>query len=122
MKRLVLALCGLILVGCEKPVEEMGYAEQSKLAAEIVQRCAALGLKPGSQQMASCTEVEARKEVYSRRANKERRSTALTVVGQGMAGYADGYAKSSRMNQPVRLQANCTSQAMGGGTVSTNCY
>ena len=40
-----MAAFSLALAACaDKPVEEMGYAEQKALAEEIVQRCAALGV------------------------------------------------------------------------------
>lgn len=113
----LLVLAGVLaMAGCaEKPVEEMGYAEISALSKEIEQRCTDLGLTPGSPQHQQCKQVEAQKEISTRRANKNRRIAAATAMQQTSQGY---YA-AAQSSQTI----NCTtSPAIGWGSSRTTCY
>lgn len=118
--RLGLVLVVAVLAGCgEKPVEEMGYAEISALAAEIDARCTALGLPPGSAQHKQCGQVEAQKEITTRRANLARRNNAAIAMGEGMQSMSQGYynaAAANAANRPI----NCTTQRFGTIT-NTHC-
>ncbi|WP_353144842.1 hypothetical protein [Paracoccus sp. (in: a-proteobacteria)] len=118
MRAIVLVLAAVVgLAGCEKPVEEMGYAERQQLAAQIVERCKALGIAPGSAQMNACTEAEVNKEVYTRRANKIRRQELGTAMQQA----SQNYQQSIAMQQS--RQINCTHRpAVGWGSATTTCY
>lgn len=107
------------LAGCEKPVEEMGYAERQALAGEIVQRCAKLGLKPDTPQMRDCTSTEAQKEIYSRRAGADRRSRSVSSAGDGLRQYGHSMQQQAMQNRPI----NCTHRpAVGWGSATTTCY
>lgn len=106
-----------MLAGCEKPVEEMGYAEMQALAKEIEQRCTNLGLKPGTPQHQQCRQVEAQKEIYTRRANKVRRQNAADAMQQA----SQNYQQSIAIQQSRRI--NCTHRpAVGWGSATTTCY
>lgn len=64
----IVALVALIgLAGCTKTVDEMNYSERKALAGEIVQRCVAQGVKPGTAEMQQCTGIEAQSEIARRR-------------------------------------------------------
>lgn len=117
---LLIAVAALAACEAQKPVEEMGYAERQQLAAQIVERCKALGIAPGSAHMNACTEAEASKEVYTRRANTAKRQAALQSMGQSMQQTSQSYYNAAAMNQSRNV--NCTTQNMGGGMVTTRCY
>ena len=125
----VVALAGL--AGCEgqKPVEEMGYAEMQTLAKQIEQRCTDLGLTPGSPQHQQCRQVEAQKEIYSRRANKVRRQNTALAMSTGMRQMGQSYTKAAAQTASAPRQSYvipsrqvfCNSQRSGTG-ISTTCY
>lgn len=133
MKKVALAV-GLVLAafglaGCEKPVEEMGYAEMQSLAKDIEQRCTDLGLAPGTPQHQQCRQVEAQKEIYTRRANKVRRQNAAVAMSAGMQQMSQSYSNAAAQTTyaprqsyaiPSR-QVFCNSQRNGTG-ISTTCY
>ena len=130
MRLLILAAgTAMALSGCEKPVEEMGYAERQALAGDIVQRCAALGIQPETAQMRDCTSTEVQKEIHTRRANAGRRANvglAMQQYGQSMQQQAQQNTTAQQItNQPSYVipsrQVFCRSQAHGN-TVNTNCY
>lgn len=121
MRVVAVALCGLFLGGCaEKTIEEMGYAERQQLAQEILQRCAALGLKPNSPQMEQCINVEVQKEFNSRHEGKEQARRRAQAIGQGMSSMGQSMQQQSMIAQS--RQINCTHTPGYGGRVTTNCY
>lgn len=112
-------LVGVVaLAGCaEKPVEEMGYAEISALAKEIEQRCTDLGLTPGTPQHQQCGQIEAQKEITTRRANAVRRQNFGIAMQQASQNYQQSIAAQQSR------QINCThSPGVGWGSATTTCY
>lgn len=91
--RVFIAVAGaLLLASCQtKQIDEMTYSETKALAAEIVQRCVAQGVKPDTPEMQLCTKQEVSRE-NSIRKNAE-----------------------ARQGRTVRVQAYC--QNFGGNTV-----
>lgn len=116
MKRLALPLLSCVLIAsCQtKPIEEMSYTERKALAAEIVKRCIDQGVSPKNQrEMRRCTDIEAQREVYTRRRNQE----MLDDIGEGIEKGAASYNAAANASRPV----HCTSQTIGTMT-TTNCY
>ncbi len=115
MKPLALPLLSLaLLASCQtKPIEEMSYTERKTLAAEIAKRCVEQGVSPKNQQeMRRCFDIEAQREVYTRRRNQ----MILDDIGEGIEKGTASY-NAANANRPV----HCTSQTFGT-TTTTNCY
>ena len=108
---LIAAVSGL--AACEKPVEQMGYAERVQLVEQIIQRCEALGIPRNSPQMQQCGDAEIEKEVTTRNANVAARRNAGLAMTQASANYNRSMA-AQRMN--------CTHTPGYGGSVTTSCY
>jgi len=110
--RWTFALAGLAaLAACveTKPIEAMGYEERKALAAEIMDRCMAQGVKPNTPEMMTCAEAEIDAEAYARAdANARKQAYAAAMLQANVA------------NQQ-RQRMNCTS-TVGYGAVNTSCY
>lgn len=121
MRAIVLGVvAAAMLAGCEKPIEEMGYAERRELAGEILDRCAALGLKPNTPEMSQCMQVEVQKETATRRANVVRRQNA----GIAMQQHFERQQIITQNQQAIAQsrQLNCTHTPGYNGAVNTRCY
>ena len=66
-----------------------------------------------------CRQVEAQKEVSTRRANVVRRQQASLAMAEGMQQASQGYYAAAQSNRTL----NCThSPAIGWGSSTTTCY
>lgn len=120
--RYLLVFGFVVLAGCEKPVEEMGYAEISALRDEIAQRCTDLGLDANSAQHQQCRQIEAQKEITTRRANAARRQQGFQNAAASLQATSQGYSQAAMQPQyQPRSPVNCQSVRYGN-TVRTNCY
>ncbi|MDW9814924.1 hypothetical protein GOB25_07550 [Sinorhizobium meliloti] len=129
MKRLVAAVFAVLsLAACQtQPVEEMSYAEQGKLAAQIEKRCTDQGYPRGSAQFAPCIKHEINRELAMRQNAQENADRArlafasgLSTMGQGMQNSAAAYNAS----RPINCTSTPTSTWVGGPVrqVNTTCY
>lgn len=68
MKRVIFFLPIIALAGCMagKPIEQMSYSEARALAQQIIKRCEAQGVKPGTREMKLCTDQEILREQSTR--------------------------------------------------------
>lgn len=126
MKRLVAACCAVVvLAACQtKQVDEMSYAEQGKLAAEIEKRCADQGYPRGSKQFEPCIRHEVNREVATRQNAKQSADRARLALAAGLAGAGQGMQNSAATYRPVNCTTTPRSTFVGGApsSYSTSCY
>ena len=113
-------LCAIFLCGCQtKQIQEMSYTERQELAGQIVQRCLAQGVKPGSPEMSNCTMAEAQRENYIRQRNEIRVQQRISAAANSLNNTSQNYYNAAAATQ--RRQLNCRSQQFGS-QIHTNCY
>lgn len=121
MKSVVLLCSLLALAGCTKTVEEMSFSEREALADQIQKRCVAQGTVPGTPRHGTCLQVEAQREVHSRRNapklefNPAGGAAAFQAASQG---YYNAAARSSSANRSV----TCSRVPSPVGYSSVRCY
>ena len=126
MKRLVAACCAVVvLAACQtKQVDEMSYAEQGKLAADIEKRCASQGYPRGSKQFQPCIRHEVNREVALRQNAKLKADQARLALAAGLSGAGEGMQSSAAANRPINCTSTPSSTFVGGAPtrVNTTCY
>ena len=113
MRVFLIAVAALSLCGCaEKRLDELGYAERTALANEIVARC---------RKMTDGSDAQVRQcgmaEVDAERARRARNERTRRAVGMALAGFGDDMQRSAIANRPVT-----TTCSRSGSFINCNSY
>lgn len=120
MKKALPLIFVLLVSACNKPVENMNYAEIHTLANEIDTRCQAQAGPKGSPAYQTCTQIEVNHEVQTRRQNAAAARAFAEGMAEGMTAASASYAAASQrpIYSPPR-PVYCQTQQFGQqGTIS----
>lgn len=70
--------------GCQRTADQMSYTELRGFVSDMNRRCQAQGVKPGTQEMRDCVNVEFRRENNARVVANRQREAALDALEAGL--------------------------------------